>query len=94
MILRSILAVFCSVVVLLAQAQMHAQLAAPGASGVVMGHVHLTARDAAASKTFWAALGGIAVQNGSLQLIQFPAPSSCCARGSRLAAPWARPSTI
>jgi catechol 2,3-dioxygenase-like lactoylglutathione lyase family enzyme len=72
MIQRSILAVFCFVVVMLAQAQMKAQLAAPGTSGVVMGHVHLTAKDAAAGKTFWTALGGIAVQNGTLQLIQFP----------------------
>ena len=37
-----------------------------------MGHLHLTARDGAASKAFWAALGGTAVQNGTLQLIQFP----------------------
>jgi len=72
MILRSILATFCCVVLLLAEAQMHAQLAVPGASGVAMGHVHLTARDSAASKTFWTVLGGIAVQNGALQLIQFP----------------------
>jgi catechol 2,3-dioxygenase-like lactoylglutathione lyase family enzyme len=37
-----------------------------------MGHLHLTAKDAAASRTFWAALGGESVQNGNLQLIQFP----------------------
>ena len=48
------------------------QLAAPGPAGVVMGHLHLTARDAAATRTFWATLGGTAVQNGTLQLIQFP----------------------
>ena len=49
-----------------------AQLAAPGPSGVVMGHLHLTARDGAASRTFWTALGGLPVQNGALQLLQFP----------------------
>ena len=48
------------------------QLAAPGASGVVMGHLHLTATDAAASRTFWTALGAVAIQNGSLQLLQLP----------------------
>jgi catechol 2,3-dioxygenase-like lactoylglutathione lyase family enzyme len=50
----------------------HAQLAVPGPSGVVMGHLHLATKDVEASRRFWAALGGVAVQNGSLQLIQFP----------------------
>ena len=49
-----------------------AQLAAPGPSGVVMGHLHLTTKDVEASKRFWGALGGVAVQNGQLQLIQLP----------------------
>lgn len=49
-----------------------AQLATPGPSGVVMGHLHLTTKDMEASRRFWAALGGIAVQNGTLQLIQLP----------------------
>jgi catechol 2,3-dioxygenase-like lactoylglutathione lyase family enzyme len=49
-----------------------AQLAVPGTSGVVMGHLHLATKDVEASKRFWAALGGVAVQNGQLQLIQFP----------------------
>ena len=50
----------------------HAQLAAPGPSGVVMGHLHLATTDVEASRRFWAALGGVAVQNGQLQLIQLP----------------------
>ena len=50
----------------------HAQLAVPGPSGVVMGHLHLTTKDVEASRRFWAALGGVAVQNGALQLIQLP----------------------
>jgi catechol 2,3-dioxygenase-like lactoylglutathione lyase family enzyme len=49
-----------------------AQLAVPGPSGVVMGHLHLATKDLEASKRFWTALGGVAVQNGQLQLIQFP----------------------
>jgi catechol 2,3-dioxygenase-like lactoylglutathione lyase family enzyme len=50
----------------------HAQLAAPGPSGVVMGHLHLGTKDAEASRKFWAAMGGVPVQNGALQLIQVP----------------------
>ena len=50
----------------------HAQLAAPGEGGVAMGHVHLTAKDVEASRRFFTALGGTPVQNGTLQMIQFP----------------------
>ena len=50
----------------------HAQLAVPGPSGVVMGHLHLATKDVEASRRFWAALGGVAVQNGQLQLIELP----------------------
>ena len=50
----------------------HAQLASPGEGGVAMGHVHLVARDVEASRRFFTSLGGTPVQNGSLQLIQFP----------------------
>jgi catechol 2,3-dioxygenase-like lactoylglutathione lyase family enzyme len=50
----------------------HAQLASPGESGVVMGHLHLTVKDLEAHRTFWAALGGTPVQNGPLALIQLP----------------------
>ena len=50
----------------------HAQLAAPGESGVVMGHLHLAVKDLDAHQKFWAALGGTPVQNGALALIQLP----------------------
>jgi catechol 2,3-dioxygenase-like lactoylglutathione lyase family enzyme len=53
-------------------ARLHAQLAAPGESGVVMGHLHLTVKDLDAQRKFWAALGGTPVQNGALALIQLP----------------------
>jgi len=49
-----------------------AQLVAPGPSGVVMGHLHLATKDLEASRRFWTALGGVAVQNGQLQLLEFP----------------------
>jgi catechol 2,3-dioxygenase-like lactoylglutathione lyase family enzyme len=50
----------------------HAQLAAPGESGVVQGHLHLAVRDLETGQKFWAMLGGAPIQNGTLQLIQFP----------------------
>jgi catechol 2,3-dioxygenase-like lactoylglutathione lyase family enzyme len=56
----------------LGKAAPHAQLAAPGPSGVVMGHLHLATKDMEASRRFWTAMGGVAVQNGQLQLIQLP----------------------
>jgi catechol 2,3-dioxygenase-like lactoylglutathione lyase family enzyme len=56
----------------LCDAAPRAQLAAPGPSGVVMGHLHLATKDMDASRRFWTALGGVPVQNGQLQLIQLP----------------------
>jgi catechol 2,3-dioxygenase-like lactoylglutathione lyase family enzyme len=71
--MRSALAISCLAASLaVGKTGAHAQLASPGASGVAMGHLHLTTADAAVSRAFWAALGGVAVQNGNLQLIQFP----------------------
>jgi catechol 2,3-dioxygenase-like lactoylglutathione lyase family enzyme len=49
-----------------------AQLAAPAASGVVMGHVHIVGRDLDAHRRFWTALGGRPTKNGQLEMIQFP----------------------
>jgi catechol 2,3-dioxygenase-like lactoylglutathione lyase family enzyme len=50
----------------------HAQLAAPDQAGVVQGHIHLAVKDVEAQQKFWTMLGGVPVQNGTLQLIQFP----------------------
>lgn len=69
---RTTLAAVALLVGLLTPAAPHAQLVAPGPSGVVMGHLHLATKDIEASRRFWAALGGVAVQNGQLQLIQLP----------------------
>lgn len=66
------MAVMALVFCLLTLHDARAQLAVPGPSGVVMGHLHLSTSDVEASKRFWAALGGVDVQNGPLQLIQFP----------------------
>src|SRR5438132_7697197 len=51
---------------------MRAELAAPNSTGVAMGHVHLAVKDVEAEKKFFIMLGGTPVQNGTLQMIQFP----------------------
>ncbi len=50
----------------------NAQLVPPNATGVAMGHVHLTVRDLEANQKFFALLGGTPAVNGPLQLITFP----------------------
>src|ERR1700722_5444435 len=49
-----------------------AQLLAPNAAGVSMGHMHLTVRDVDANESFFKLLGGTPVSNGPLKLIEFP----------------------
>jgi extradiol dioxygenase family protein len=50
-----------------------AQLAPPNDAGVTLGHIHLAVKDVEAQKTFWTTmLGGKAVSNGPLAMIQFP----------------------
>jgi len=49
-----------------------AELAAPNATGVSMGHVHLAVKDVEAEKKFFVMLGGTPVANGTLQMIMFP----------------------
>ena len=52
-----------------------AQLVAPNATGVAMGHVHVFARDVEAMRQFLRLLGGEPTQNGTLQRSDFPAPT-------------------
>jgi catechol 2,3-dioxygenase-like lactoylglutathione lyase family enzyme len=50
-----------------------AELSAPNAAGVAMGHLHYVVRDVAANKAFWVALGGrSALFNGTTEGIVFP----------------------
>ena len=50
-----------------------AQLAALNADGVTMGHVHLYVKDVAAQTHFWVdIMGGKAVKNEKISLIEFP----------------------
>ena len=49
-----------------------AQLAAPNASGVAMGHLHFVVRDVAVTKAFWEKLGGKPVTLGTTEGVKFP----------------------
>jgi catechol 2,3-dioxygenase-like lactoylglutathione lyase family enzyme len=49
-----------------------AQLAAPNARGVAMGHLHFSTYDVAAQRNFWVALGGSSTPNLDLDLVQLP----------------------
>jgi catechol 2,3-dioxygenase-like lactoylglutathione lyase family enzyme len=49
-----------------------AQLAAPNAAGVSMGHLHYHVRDLEASRRFWLALGGTPAPLGDAVVLEFP----------------------
>jgi catechol 2,3-dioxygenase-like lactoylglutathione lyase family enzyme len=49
-----------------------AQLAAPNAAGVSLGHLHINASDIDAQVRFWTAAGGKVVQREKLTMVQFP----------------------
>jgi len=48
------------------------QLAAPNAAGISLGHIHLYVSDVPAQQKFWATMGGVAMANQRLEMIQFP----------------------
>jgi len=65
--------IFAFAVALALAAPAHAQLGAYNQMGVRMGHIHLMVRDVDAQRDFWTSLmGGRLVQNGTLELIEFP----------------------
>jgi len=49
-----------------------AQLFAPNAAGVSMGHLHYFVRDMAANRKFWMALGATPVMLGTREVLRFP----------------------
>ena len=69
---RSLLALAFFALAISAISPARAELAAPNSTGVSMGHVHLAVKDVVAEKNFFVMLGGTAVANGTLQMIQFP----------------------
>jgi catechol 2,3-dioxygenase-like lactoylglutathione lyase family enzyme len=58
--------------VLLLGAHTSAQLAAPNATGVAMGHLHFQVRDVDATRKFWVALGGRTVKVGAVDAVKLP----------------------
>src|ERR1700722_3237744 len=49
-----------------------AQLAAPHAAGVAIGHIHINATDVDAQSRFWTLVGGKIVQREKITKVQFP----------------------
>ncbi len=49
-----------------------AELSAPNAAGVAMGHFHYVVRDVSAEKNFWIALGGAPAKSGNVDVVTFP----------------------
>jgi hypothetical protein len=49
-----------------------AQVSAPNAAGVAMGHLHYHVKDVAANKRFWIALGGTPIDVGGTDVVKFP----------------------
>ena len=60
------------VLALISVAQLPAQLATSNSAGVAVGHVHINAKDVEAQQRFFTMLGGVAVNNEKLQMMQFP----------------------
>ncbi len=52
--------------------QAWAQLSAPNAMGVAMGHLHYVVRDVSANQKFWIALGGKPLKMGTTDVVAFP----------------------
>ena len=50
----------------------YAQIAAPNAAGVAMGHLHYMVRDVDANTAFWVGLGGEAERVGDIVVVTFP----------------------
>jgi catechol 2,3-dioxygenase-like lactoylglutathione lyase family enzyme len=70
--LARIAAVLVAAFGILAAVPASAQLAAPNASGVSIGHLHVNASDVDAQVRFWTAVGGQLVQREKLTMMQFP----------------------
>jgi catechol 2,3-dioxygenase-like lactoylglutathione lyase family enzyme len=56
----------------LGTASLAGQLAPPNDTGDAIGHIHLNVKDVDAQQRFWTQVGGTPVNNGKLQMVQFP----------------------
>ena len=72
-IMRRIIELAAAAALAITTGSAQAELSAPNAAGVAMGHLHYVVRDVAANKAFWVALGGRSVLfNGTTEGIVFP----------------------
>jgi catechol 2,3-dioxygenase-like lactoylglutathione lyase family enzyme len=69
---KRLVVLLCAVWLAAATTPLVAQLGAPNAVGVSVGHVHLVVRDVEAQKKLWLLLGGEVARTGSLELLKFP----------------------
>jgi extradiol dioxygenase family protein len=69
--LKGFIAILGAAVLWLAGAA-HAQLAAPNAAGVSMGHLHYHVQDVEANKKFWVAMGGVPGKFGTTDIVKLP----------------------
>ena len=69
---QSVTCSIASVLMLLFAAPGHAQLPAPNAAGVSMGHIHFTVPNTARHRQIWTSLGGTAGASGVLEYVAFP----------------------
>jgi catechol 2,3-dioxygenase-like lactoylglutathione lyase family enzyme len=67
-----LIALFCATLFGTTTPAAFAQLAAPNNAGVAMGHIHLNVHDVDAARQFYVSLGGRAVRNGTLDMVEFP----------------------
>jgi catechol 2,3-dioxygenase-like lactoylglutathione lyase family enzyme len=71
-----------AVAALLVATAAHAQIAAPNAAGVAMGHVHLQVPDVEASAAFWVRLGGTRATVAGTPAVKFPGVLVLLSRGT------------
>ena len=76
---KLILVLTCAVLLPAGAAQ--AQLLAPNATGVSMGHLHYFVRDMAASRKFWMDLGATPVMLGTREVLRFPGVTVLLSQG-------------
>jgi catechol-2,3-dioxygenase len=74
-------ALLTTVLLAVAAVPLSAQLGKPNASGVAIGHVHLTVRDVDAQKKLWLLLGAEVTRTGTLELLKFPGVFVILTRG-------------
>ena len=69
--MNKLVPVVCGIVLALA-GRSSAQLSAPNAAGVSMGHLHYHVKDVEANRKFWIALGAVSAKQGTMEVMKLP----------------------